>query len=454
MQESLKGKKALVIGLGESGLSVALLLKSTGVEVRVTDLNCGKEVLKNVQFLSSEGIEVELGTHSKNFCKDVDFAVLSPGVPSDAPVLAWLQNDRIPVWGELEFASRWLSGKTIAITGSNGKSTTATLLWKILKESGFKTSLAGNIGRSLSRAILEDSEVELWILEVSSFQLEAIERFKPWISLLLNVTANHMDRYDRFEDYIRAKLNIFKNQGLGDWALLNRSSLSLIPPGIKTLYINSRAPEENGIYIHQGWIKGCIEDVSYEIASLKELKIRGTHYTENVMFAAAAAILCKAPIEMIRSVIQQFEGLEHRQEILGIWEGVTWVNDSKSTSVDAVRTALEAFEGPILWIAGGRFKGGDFESLKGLISHKVKEAHFYGEASSVLTRCLKGTCPIFSHGPLQEAIENIRMRAKSGDTVILSPGCSSFDQFKNFEERGLFFKEQVSKLYALETSRA
>src|SRR5574341_98668 len=453
MQESLKGKKALVIGLGESGLSVSLLLKSLGAEVRVTDFNCGEEILKNVQSLSSEGIEVELGTHSKNFCKNVDFAILSPGVPLDASILSWLANDRIPVWGELEWASRCLSGKVLAVTGSNGKSTTSTLIWKMLDRGGIKTSLAGNIGRSLSRAILEDSDVDIWVLEVSSFQLETVEKFKPWLSLLLNVTPNHLDRYARFEDYIRAKLNIFKNQGLGDWAILNRSSFSLIPPGIKSLYVNSQGEEENGVFTHDGWIKGRIEGRLFEILPLKEIRIKGPHFLDNVMFASMAATLCGVSAKDIRSVVQQFRGLEHRQEIFGIWEEVTWVNDSKSTSVDAVRSALEAFEGSVIWIAGGRFKGGDFESLRALISAKVKEAHFYGEAAPSLSRCLRGACPIFSYGPLRSVIENVRTRAKSGDIVILSPGCSSFDQFRNFEDRGRFFKEQVNKLYVCATAQ-
>jgi UDP-N-acetylmuramoylalanine--D-glutamate ligase len=167
------------------------------------------------------------------------------------------------------------------------------------------------------------------------------------------------------------------------------------------------------------------------------------------MFAVAAALLCEIPVKDIRSAVRKFKGLEHRQEIFGTWEDVTWINDSKSTSLDAVRTALEAFEKPLLWIAGGRFKGGDFESLRGLVSEKVKEAHFYGEAVSYLSRALKGACPVFSYGPLLDVIESLKSRAKSGDTVLLSPGCSSFDQFKNFEERGKFFKEQVNKLYAL-----
>lgn len=480
---SLCGKRALVIGLGESGLGAAMLLKFLGAEVRVTDSNVGEEVLRHEEALTSEGVEVELGAHSRNFCQGVDFAVLSPGIPGTLPLLKWLGEDGVPVIGEFEWASRFLQGRIIAITGSNGKSTTATLVYHILKEQGLRVRLAGNIGRSVSRVIFEsgsglpEDTPEFWVLEASSFQLETLETFKPWISMILNLTPNHLDRYSSMEEYIEAKKNIFRNQDARDWVILNRAIASHAPmlhrggvsPGIvakgaspntlgrgstrvrpqaPSLFINSGGVEPQGVFVEGCKVKFRSGNDEEELFSTEDLSLRGSHNLENAMFAACAARLCGVSGEVLRRVLGQFRGLEHRQEVFGVWEGVRWVNDSKATSVDAVRKALEAFEPPILWVAGGRFKGGDFESLKPAVAQKVKEAYFYGEARSLLARHLEGACPTFLKPSLKDAIEEIRSRARPGDTVLFSPGCASFDQFKNFEERGRFLKSEVERHFA------
>ncbi|MBI3277473.1 MAG: UDP-N-acetylmuramoyl-L-alanine--D-glutamate ligase [Chlamydiae bacterium] len=444
--KQLQGKRALVIGLGESGLGAALLLKSLGAQVRVTDRSSNEFILKHAARLSSIGVEVELGKHSVEFCVQVDFAILSPGIPPELPLLEWLREKNVPMDGELEWASQFASGKIIAITGSNGKSTTSTLLWEILKQSGVRTALAGNIGRSLSRAILEESEIDFWVLEVSSFQLEHSNKFRPWLTMILNLTPNHLDRYATFEDYREAKLKILQNQNAQNRSLINRSISEYIHSSVSIAWVNSYRREEVGIFVENDWIQFRLRELEGKIIPLSDLKAKGLHFIENVMFASLAALLCGVSISTIYHAVKNFKGLEHRQEIFDCSEGRKWVNDSKSTSVDAVRSSLDAFDLPIIWIAGGHYKGGDFTFLKPWILKKVKESHFYGEAAPLLAKYLKGTSPLFLHGPLRDAIEAVRLRAKEGDTIIFSPGCSSFDQFKNFEERGRFFKEEVRRV--------
>lgn len=446
---SLSGQSALVIGCGESGIGATLLLKSLGAKVRLTDSNCSHEMLERLKSIPTDGVEIELGNHSRDFCRGVDFAVLSPGVLPHVPILQWMKEENIPVWGELDWASQYLSGKVIAITGSNGKSTTSTLLWKILTEHGFRTSLAGNIGRSLSRAIVEDLCAEMWVLEVSSFQLERVRKFRPWISLILNLSGNHLDRYPSLEAYAKAKSEIFKNQGEGDWVILNRSSERLFHPAAKTLFVNSQDVEKEGTFVQDDVIKLSLSEKCEDLLNVADIPIPGMHNLENVMFASSAAFLAGVSASTICSAVKRFSGLEHRQEIFGKWDDISWVNDSKSTSVDAIRTALEGFSKPVVWIAGGRSKGGDFSSLKPLITQKVREAHFYGEAASKLNQCFGGICPTFVHGLLKDAIEVIQRNVRAQDTVVFSPGCASFDQFKNFEERGRLFKEWVREVYQL-----
>ncbi len=453
MSLSIKGKTALVIGCGESGLGATLLLKSLGAHVRITDSSCREEMLQEyLKLLPTQDVEIELGNHSKDFFQGVNFAIVSPGIPPQAPILQWLQEAHIPVWGELDFASQFASGKIIAITGSNGKSTTSTLLWKILKNQGIQTSLAGNIGRSFSRAVVEDTDVEVWVLEVSSFQLEKVEIFHPWISLILNLSNNHLDRYASMQEYAQAKKNIYKNQSQKDWLILNRSIDSLLKSNTPALFVNATQQEKVGIFVEDGWIRTRLPNEGIKsILPVEEIPLPGTHYLENVMFASAASLLAGASISCIRETVKNFLGLEHRQEKFGNWENVQWVNDSKATSVDAVRSALEAFSKPVVWIAGGRLKSGDFSLLKNLVKEKVREAHFYGEAASKLEACFKDVCPSFHHHLLKDTIIQIRERVKAQDNILLSPGCASFDQFKNFEERGSLFKKWVQESYRLAT---
>lgn len=446
MMPSLAGKRVLVIGFGESGHGAAMLARRLGAAVRITDEDCSAPMLERIRHLQSGDIELELGGHSKNFCSGIDFAVISPGVSESALPVTWLSQSNVPVYGELAWASQYLDGKIIAVTGSNGKSTTATLIWKILTENGLRSALAGNIGRSVSRVILEGRRADFWVLEVSSFQMERIGEFRPWISCLLNVTENHLDRYKSFEDYVRAKLNVFRHQGSGDYAIVNRNTGLSSPSPARCLFFNSGARESHGAYLDQGIIMISSPDEVSPVLRRDELGDPGLHYLENVMCAAAAAKLCGVSSAGIRKSILSFNGLEHRQELAGVYGGIRFINDSKATSVDAVRAALDAFYYPLVWIAGGRYKGGDFGSLRERVSRKVREAHFYGEASAILSQSLKGSCPIFVHTELAAAVRGAWARALSGDSVLFSPGCSSFDQFKNFEERGRAFKDVLAAI--------
>jgi len=442
---NFKNKKITVVGLARSGLAAAEFLKGSGAEVKVTEIKKDVAVEAEINRIKNSGIKIELGSHSRNFVEGADLIVVSPGISSDSLPIIWAKEIGIPVIGELELASQSVTCPIIAVTGTNGKTTTTTLLGEMLKKR-HKVEMAGNIGRPLSRIVSNLTKEHLLILEVSSFQLERIKDFHPRISIILNITPDHLDRYQGFEDYLSAKKRIFLNQKPGDYAVF--------PADMP--YTKSLMEGANCSHILFGTKPGKKRDIFYKDSSIWSnlngreekildegiLKLKGPHNRENIMAALAVALILGEDIEEIKEVLKNFSGLEHRLEIVSRIEGVTFVNDSKSTNVDSLIKAIQSFPNVIL-IAGGRDKGADFFSVREDIKKKVKEIILLGEAKGLLKDAWQGTKPIHMVKDLEEAVIKAQNISKSGDVVLFSPGCSSFDMFKNFEERGKVFKDIV-----------
>lgn len=437
-----------IIGLGRSGKAAAMLAASDGFSVTVSDISDNDDTRKQGEELVREGIFVELGEHSEKILES-DIIVISPGVPLTINILKKAADKAIPIISEIEFAYRHEQGRVIAVTGSNGKSTTATLIAKILSDAGIKTFLAGNIGNPYSTIAMKTTPESITVLELSSFQLEAMDSFHPYISVLLNLSPDHLDRYKSTDEYYRAKFHIFDNQLHNDFAVLwadqpDVSSLSeRIAP--QTLWFSSITEVDNGADIRDGYISRGGEAV----LPAKELGIPGPHNLSNALAATAATIPLNIDINSLAHTLQEFAGIEHRLERFAENNGILFVNDSKATNPDALRWALASFNRPIVLIAGGYDKGADFGKLRKLFSEKVRTAVFTGATAERMAQQL-GETTIFSVvvKDFEKAVQRAVSMAKDGDVVMLSPGCASFDQFKNFEHRGRVFKEIVKSLIA------
>jgi len=447
-QLNLRNKKVLVVGLGKSGSSAAKFLIRRGAKVTVTDILEEDKLKEAAQGLRKQGAHLELGEHRMESFVDCELIILSPGVPKEITPLKKAQQKGIPIISEVELAYRFCKGKIIAVTGSNGKTTTVSLLGKMMQKAGYKVCVAGNIGKPFIE-LLNKPRTDYYVVELSSFQLETIEKFKPDISLLLNITPDHMDRYPSFSAYAEAKRRIFLNQTRDDMAILNADD-----PACQTIirelkirnFLFSRQKKLGiGIYLKEQNIVSRIEGQERIIIPIKDIKIKGVHNIENIMAAAAVGIVCEIEREKMRYVFSRFSGLEHRMEKVTTIEGVTFYNDSKATNIDAVSKALQSFDNPIILLMGGRDKGGDFTSLAPLIKEKVKLLLLIGEASGKIASSLSGIAPIMFCRTFYEAIEIGFSKANPEDVFLLSPGCTSFDMFNNFEERGEHFKREVIK---------
>ncbi len=446
--EKVRGKNITVVGLARSGLAAAEFLENLGARVKVTEAKKDVEVKTEIQKLRKKNIEFEFGRHRRNFIKSSDLIVVSPGVSSEALPLLWAKEAGIPVIGELELASYFVPCPIIAVTGTNGKTTTATLLGEILKET-HKVEVAGNIGRPLSALISNLTGEHLLVLEVSSFQLERTRDFHPKISIILNVTPDHLDRYSNFDDYLLAKKRIFLNQGPGDYAIFPADTpyTESLEKEAKCnhLLFGTKPGLRQGVFCQDSSIYFNLNGRKEKILDERDIWLKGTHNRENIMAALAVVCLLKEDLKTAAGVIKNFSGLEHRMEIVSQIQGVTFVNDSKSTNVDSLLKALQSFSRIIL-IAGGRDKGADFAPLRSEIEGRVREIILLGEAKEKLQESWRNTRPIHLVGNLEEAVVFTRKLAKKGDVILFSPGCSSFDMFKNFEERGKVFKAIVNRL--------
>jgi UDP-N-acetylmuramoylalanine--D-glutamate ligase len=447
----LKGKKVLVVGLGKSGLAAALFLRRRGAQVTVSDIRSAEALAKDIPALLEQGINVEAGGHGLLTFRRQDLIVVSPGVPLDTPELVQTRNFGRPIIGELELAARFLRGKILAVTGSNGKTTTTSLLGEILEKAGFPTQVGGNIGVPVV-ALIEDSSDETWnVLEVSSFQLESTEQFHPNIAIILNITPDHLDRHGSFENYALAKERIFAEQDQNDCCVLNadnvRAAASARRSKARVYWFSLEHVVDQGAWVDGGAIqfRSSPDSATETVMPLGSIPLKGEHNVENVLAAVCAARLAGASIESIRKAVEEFKAVEHRLEYVSTINGVEVYNDSKATNVDATAKAIAAFPGNIHLILGGKDKNSDYGTLSDLLRSRVKAIYTIGSAAAKIESQLRGVVAIHSCETMDKAIAAISAAAHPGDIVLLAPACSSFDQFESYEHRGRVFKELVNE---------
>ncbi len=447
----LKGKKVLVVGLGKSGLAAALFLRHKGAQVTVSDVRSAESLAKEIPALLEEGIMVEAGGHGLLTFRRQDLIVVSPGVPLDTPELAQARNLALPIIGELELAARFLKGEILAITGSNGKTTTTALAGEILKEAGYATLVAGNIGVAVV-GLVEESTDQTWsVLEVSSFQLEGTEEFHPKIAVILNITPDHLDRHGTFENYALAKERIFAAQDATDHVVLNadnpRAAQAATRARASVYWFSIEHPVARGAWVEDGWVvyRGAHQGQAERIMLLAKIPLKGEHNVENVLAAVCAARLAGVPADAIARAIERFQAVEHRLEFVATINGVEYYNDSKATNVDATAKAVAAFKGGIHLILGGKDKGSDYTTLSPLLRARVRAIYTIGSAAAKIESQLRGVVSLHSCETLANAVKSAASAARPGDIVLLAPACSSFDQFENYEERGRVFKQLVSE---------
>lgn len=447
-QLSWSGKNVLVIGAGETGMAAAGRLNQDGAVVTVFDQATDARVSKRAEYLRQQGIAVNLG------CDDIDvtgaeLVIVSPGVRDSKPFLSKARHRMIPVWSEVELAYRLTDKRIIAITGTNGKTTVTRMVGEMFRRADRDVVVAGNIGFPLVKALDRGGPDATLVAEVSSFQLMNTDRFRPFIGALLNVTPDHLDWHGDFEDYVSAKLKLFRNQEKSDFAVLNRTDPQAERFAsvcrARVVYFDRNELVEEGIGLKDGKVihRGARETI---ICDLDKVGLAGPHNVDNILAASAVAVLAELPAEAIRDALYAFKGLPHRLELVTEVGGVRFYNDSKATNPDAAMKALEAFSTSVVWIGGGRSKGNDLRPLAKAAREKAKEIVLFGESASELAGLLEGDLAVHEVSSLEEAVEAAAAVAVPGDTVLLSPGCASFDQFTGYVERGAAFKKAVSGL--------
>lgn len=438
-----------MVGLGRSGFAAAKFLAERNAVVRATDGSEKKEVLENAGFLRNLGVVVETGQHTAPFITESQLIVTSPGVSKKSFPLALARRRKIPVISEVELASHFCKGLTVAVTGSNGKTTTCNLIHRILSAAGKKSVLCGNVGYSFLGAIGEIGQKTIVTLELSSFQLEDSPSFRPKIAVVLNISPNHLDRHKTLTNYIRAKENIFKNQKGNDFLVLNNDDPTVKRMGVRAssrVVLFSKRPITQGVYADGDKIivkHGACQRITLD---RRRILLPGSHNLENILAAVAVAALLKVPKEKIQSTLDSFRTLEHRIEPVGSFRGVEFFNDSKSTTVKSTQAAILAMSKPVVLVAGGRDKGVRFDALEGLLQEKVKRVILYGEAREKIAHSWKSYRQWKAEANFAEAVRLAFRSASPGDALLLSPMCTSFDQFNSFEERGEAFKRVFAEL--------
>ncbi|MGB8952905.1 MAG: UDP-N-acetylmuramoyl-L-alanine--D-glutamate ligase [Candidatus Aminicenantales bacterium] len=444
----LKDKKVLIVGLGKTGEALAQFLLEKGARVKISEKKQASELGYELAGWKNRGVEIETGTHVLSSFLEADLIIPSPGVPKIFE-LEEARKKNIPIVSEIELASHYLRGKIVGVTGTNGKSTTATLIHKILKEGGLEAFLAGNIGIPLISFVHSSRESHIYVTEISSFQLEYIDTFRAPISVFLNISSNHLDWHPSFSSYFEAKKKLLRSQKKGDAAVLNRDDQLVWPlrkEGDYRSYGFSRKHKvAPGCFLKEDWIV-ILNQAEERLMPLSEISLPGTHNRENIMAAALVGHLFQIPLPRMRESIKTFQGLEHRLEKVMTLEGVEFVNDSKATTVDAAIKAMESFDRKIILIMGGRDKGADFRKLRRPVRKKVKKIILIGESREKIQEALEGTAPIQTAVSLKEAVFFGFQAASPQEIVLLAPACTSFDIFKNFEERGEVFKREVREL--------
>src|SRR5258706_6526349 len=446
---NLNGTRVLVIGLARTGIATSLFCVEHGALVTASDSRAAAELGDSIDKLRDAGVQLQLGGHSDAVLAGQQLVIPSPGVPADAPLLLEACGLKIPVWSEIELAYRFLHGKLIGITGSNGKTTTTTLVDHILQHAGFPTKLAGNIGTPLIAQVRQTTDRTITVAELSSFQLELIETFRPNISVLLNLTPDHLDRHKTFAAYTAAKARIFENQTAEDFAVLNADdpeSAKYAPSRLHVCWFSRKITVEQGAFVRKGKIVFAEHGNEESILDVSEIPLPGAHNLENVLAAVIATRLVGAHPVQIAQGIRTFAGVEHRIEFVAEINNVRYYNDSKATNVDAARKALEAFSGRIILILGGKDKDSDYTQLRSTLREKAILALLIGAAADKIEHQIEGTVAIKRAGTIEHAVEFAAQAAHAGDIVLLAPACASFDQFQNYEHRGRVFKDIVHQL--------
>lgn len=448
----------VILGGGESGYGAAVLAAEKGYEVLLSDAGQVKEPYRSL--LLEKHIPMEEGGHTIERIGEAQFVVKSPGIPESAPVVRAIREKNIPVISEIEFAGRYLAPhtRTVCITGSNGKTTTTTLIHQIMRGAGLRAELAGNIGRSLALQVAETpaaQQPEWYVIELSSFQLDGMYDFRADIALLLNITPDHLDRYGhRMQNYVASKFRITQNLRPQDLFIYNGEdpeTLAYLPNVLPTLQAKTCAFHVKGGG-DQAWYdaaRGELHCGEFSLAAA-EMRLKGLHNMANALAAVAACQKAGVPNAVIAETLRTFGGVEHRLEPVAIIDGVEYINDSKATNVDSVWYALQAMTRPTVWIAGGTDKGNDYAALMPLVREHVKALVCMGLDNAKLLRDFTGVVPVYDTSSLDEALKACRAVAQPGDTVLLSPACASFDLFRNYEDRGRQFKQAV---LALETEK-
>jgi UDP-N-acetylmuramoylalanine--D-glutamate ligase len=445
----LKGKKVLVVGLGKSGFAAALFLRRRGAQVTVSDQRSEQALSVEIPSLLEAGIAVETGGHGLLTFRRQDLIVVSPGVPLSTPELVQVRALGLPVIGELELAARFLQGEVLAITGSNGKTTTTTLCGEIFKASGLKTLVAGNIGLPVIE-VVDQSTAGTWsVLEVSSFQLETADSFHPRIAVILNITPDHLDRHGTFENYVSMKERIFARQTGEDYLILNADDHAAQQAAARArsqvLWFSRSKVVRRGAFVLNGVVmfRASEDGSTIPVLPLAGIPLKGEHNIENVLAAVCAACVANIPAEVIARTVASFQAVEHRLEFVTNIHGVEYYNDSKATNVDATAKAIASFPGNIHLILGGKDKNSDYTQLNALLKARVKTVYTIGAAAEKIEGQIAGVTRVIRTVTLEAAVDQAAAQAVAGDVVLLAPACSSYDQFENYEQRGKVFKQAV-----------
>jgi len=447
MDFSVAGKRVVVVGGGASGVAAAELLASRGARVTLADTAHG---LRDATRLQQSAIALELGDHNPETFRSSDLIVVSPGVPLRQPAIEAARAAGVPIIGEIELASRWLRGRVIAITGTKGKSTTTTLAARMLEEAGISTTAGGNLGPALSSAVAASRPGTLHVVEVSSFQLETTDTFHPWIAVLLNLSADHLDRHASFEEYGAAKARIFANQTDRDWAVVNAddpAALALARGGrARRFDFGLDADVADGVTVEGESIVRREHGRAEPLLPLASVHLPGRHLLSDVLAATAVGCLSNVPPASMQHAVENFRGLEHALESVATIGGVRFVNDSKATNIASARTSIESFDGGVVPIMGGRFKGGRFEDLRDVVKARVDAVVAIGEAAPLIHAAFSDLVPVTGAASMSEAVRTAAQAAAPGGVVVLAPACSSFDMFENYAARGRAFKQEVEQL--------
>ncbi len=448
----IKDRRVTILGMAKSGIAAAQLAKTLGAEVFISDQQSSPELKARLASLNKQDIPGEIGGHSKRIF-EANLWVLSPGVPKESKVVQAALRNNIDVVGEIEFASWFTTAPILAVTGSNGKTTTVNILARMCQTSEVQATLAGNVGIPFSQKVREDLQSpepkRVFVLEISSFQMEFVRRFRPQVALYLNITPDHLNRHPSMEAYVQVKLNMVRNQTDRDYLVYNADD-----PFLRECF---RTGTANRVPFSLGTVAGApfslnatkIYTSTHEpLIELKEILLPGKHNLSNLLGAATAAQVFGIPTPQIADTMRTFRGIPHRLEPAGTLDGITFINDSKATNVEAVKVALASYSQPIILILGGLDKGGDFGALLPHTKQKVKEVLAIGQAREKISTVFRDAVRSIAVTDLKKAVEIAHRHAVPGDIILLSPGCASFDQFTNYEERGEVFKTFVKQLGA------